>query len=63
MHCLPAVRGEEMTDAILDAPFSIVLDEAENRKHFQKALLLALMGIDDLPADPELQPIGRALLA
>jgi len=63
MHCLPAIRGEEMTDAILDAPFSIVLDEAENRKHFQKALLLALIGIDDLPADPELHAIGRALLA
>jgi ornithine carbamoyltransferase len=62
MHCLPAIRGEEMTDGILDAPFSIVLDEAENRKHFQKALLLALIGIDDLPADAELQPIGRALL-
>jgi ornithine carbamoyltransferase len=63
MHCLPAVRGEEMTDAILDAPFSIVLDEAENRKHFQKALLLALIGIDDLPGDPELQPIARAVLS
>ena len=62
MHCLPAVRGEEMTDVILDAPFSIVLDEAENRKHFQKALLLALIGIDGLPADPELRPIARALL-
>ena len=62
MHCLPAIRGEEMTDAILDAPFSIILDEAENRKHFQKALLLALIGIDELPADPELQPIARALL-
>jgi ornithine carbamoyltransferase len=63
MHCLPAIRGEEMTDAILDAPFSIVLDAAENRKHFQKALLLALIGIGDLPADPELHEIGRALLA
>jgi putrescine carbamoyltransferase len=63
MHCLPAIRGEEMTDAILDAPFSIVLDEAENRKHFQKALLLALIGIDSLPSDPDLQPIARALLA
>lgn len=62
MHCLPAIRGEEMTDEILDAPFSIVLDEAENRKHFQKALLLALIGIDELPSDPELQPIARALL-
>jgi ornithine carbamoyltransferase len=62
MHCLPAVRGEEMTDAILDASFSIVLDEAENRKHFQKALLLALIGIDSLPSDPHLQPIARALL-
>ncbi len=36
--------------------------EAENRKHFQKALLLALIGIDDLPSDPDLHPIGRALL-
>jgi ornithine carbamoyltransferase len=63
MHCLPAVRGEELTDAILDAPFSIVLDEAENRKHLQKALLLALIGIDDLPADPELHDIARAVLA
>jgi ornithine carbamoyltransferase len=62
MHCLPAIRGEEMTDAILDGPFSIVLDEAENRKHFQKALLLALIGIDELPADYALQPIARALL-
>jgi ornithine carbamoyltransferase len=63
MHCLPAIRGEEMTSGILDAPFSIVLDEAENRKHFEKALLLALIGIDTLPSDPELQPIARALLS
>ena len=62
MHCLPAIRGEEMTAAILDGPFSIVLDEAENRKHLQKAVLLALIGIDALPADPVLQDIGRALL-
>ena len=52
-----------MTSGILDAPFSIVLDEAENRKHFEKALLLALIGIDTLPSDPELQPIARALLS
>jgi ornithine carbamoyltransferase len=63
MHCLPAIRGEEMTDAIVDAPFSIVLDEAENRKHFQKALLLALVGLDELPSEPALQPIAQALLS
>ena len=63
MHCLPAIRGEEVTDGILDAPFSLVLDEAENRKHFQKALLLALIGIDDLPSDPELLAVGRTLLS
>ena len=40
-----------------------MLDEAENRKHLQKAVLLALIGIDELPADPDLQPIGRALLS
>jgi ornithine carbamoyltransferase len=62
MHCLPAVRGEEVTDGILDAPFSVVLDEVENRKHFQKALLLALIGIDETPADAELRAIAGALI-
>ena len=63
MHCLPAMRNEEVTDEIIDSPASIVFPQAENRLHFQKALMLALIGIDELPADPDLQPIGRALLS
>lgn len=43
MHCLPATRGEEVTDDVLDSPRSLVLEQAEGRLHVQKALLVALL--------------------
>ena len=44
LHCLPAKRGEEVTDEVMECAQSAVFDQAENRLHVQKALLLMLIG-------------------
>jgi len=44
MHCLPAKRGEEVTDEVMESPQCAAFDQAENRLHVQKALLATLLG-------------------
>ncbi len=44
MHCLPAHRGEEISDEVMDGPRSLIWDQSENRLHAQKGLLAEIMG-------------------
>jgi ornithine carbamoyltransferase len=44
MHCLPAYRGEEITEEVLEANAHVIFDEAENRLHTQKAIMALTMG-------------------
>ena len=57
LHCLPVHRGEEVTDEVIDSPRSFVFQQAENRLHAQKAIMLELMGAEALEREMVAEPM------
>ena len=63
LHCLPAHRGEEVTDAVIDGPRSLVVEQAENRLHLQKALMAELVAANDAWRKKDLRNEARGALS